>query len=322
MGRYDSHKHPFQYRMNQWSAKRINDGIEREAKSIPCHVTKVDKDFIYVAFETQNGIFTPPTVKIPKSNSQYAREPTQVGDKGYAVPGNYYLGGVTGDAGGNTDFYPRGNLTTLSFNGVSHKQNPQRDYDQLTHMGGPNGWIAGPFQKQQQDQQDQQNQQQQQQQVTAQALRTTTSFRTQQVRQYKDATRIGTLAGPISPPGMGIGGGGILGGIIGMIPGAGAITGALGGLTGALGGLGGQQQQDQTNFSFDKNGKSVMQSKDDKHMVVTDQQNKTTYMKADGTIYHDPGSGKVYLGGDGKKGTYALVATVKGPSINVLARIG
>jgi hypothetical protein len=316
MGRYDSHKFPLQYTLNQWSAKRINTSDERLPKSIPCHVTKVDKDFIYVAFETQNSIFTPPTVKIPKSNSQYAREPTQVGDKGYAVPGDYYLGGVTGDAGGNTDFYPRGNLTTISFNGISHKQNPQRDYDQLTHMGGPNGWIVGPFQKQQQDQQAQQ-QQTSQQGAMAVGFKTTTAFRNQQSKLMKQLGVNPTDVLPGIPP--------ALGQIIGQIPGVGQALGLLGqlqGLAGGLGGLLGGGQQDKTQFSFDKNGKSIMQSKDDKHMVVTDQQNKTTYMKAEQTIYHDPGSGKVYLGGDGKTGTYALVATVKGPSINTLARIG
>jgi hypothetical protein len=115
MGRYDSHKNPFQYRISSWANKKTNDYNEVRPKSIPCHVQKVDKDFIHVAFETANQVFTPPVVKIPQSWSQYSREPTQQGDKGYAVPGHYYLGGVTDDSGGNTDFYPRGNLTTLSF---------------------------------------------------------------------------------------------------------------------------------------------------------------------------------------------------------------
>ena len=287
MGRYDSHKHPFQYRMNQWSAKRINDGIEREAKSIPCHVTKVDKDFIYVAFETQNGIFTPPTVKIPKSNSQYAREPTQVGDKGYAVPGNYYLGGVTGDGGGNTDFYPRGNLTTLSFNGLSHTQNPQRDYDQLTHMGGPNGWIAGPYQKQAQSQQDQQNQQNSQ--TAMMSLRRTTMFRNEQQKFNSVTTFDATTSG----------------------------TSDTGQQTGQQ-----QQNQDLTQFSFDKNGKALVQSKDANHNVTVDQQNKTVSMKSSNIIYHDPGSGKIFLGGDGKTGKYCQVGTTCGISINVWARVG
>jgi hypothetical protein len=304
MGRYDALKHPFAVSMGGWAYRKTNDAQERQPKSIPCHVTKVDKDFITVAFETQNNIFTPPTVKIPQSWSKFSREPTQVGDKGYAVPGDYYLGGVTDDAGGSTDFYPRGNLTTLSFNGISHKKSPDRDYDQLTHMGGPTGWIVGPFQKQQEDQQNQQNQQTQQVQ-TALGLNRTSSFSRQ---QQSLRTKAGLPGLPGIPGLPGLPGGGI-GGIIQQV---------LGGL---LGGQQQQQQKDKTCFSFDKNAKCLIQSKDEKHNVTVDQQNKTVSMKADGTIYHDPGSGKVYLGGDGKDGKYCRIGTECGISQNVYAKV-
>jgi hypothetical protein len=271
--------------MNQWVNKRLNTQTERQAKSMPCHVTKVDKDFIYVAFETQNGIFTPPTVKIPQSWSQYSREPTQVGDKGYAVPGNYYLGGVTGDAGGNTDFYPRGNLTTLSFNGTSHKQNPSRDYDQLTHMGGPNGWIVGPHQKQQQDQQQQQNGGGQS--ASTSMLRPSV-FRLEQERVRKRlgiSTRDATTSGTSS--------------------------------SGSSNGTGQQQQQDQdqTQFSFDKNKKSTVQSIDSEHSMVVDKQNDHAHLSV-------TAGGKAYVGGDGQKGQYARIMTEQGPSTNSYARLG
>jgi hypothetical protein len=283
--------------MNQWAEKRINDSQENQAKSMPCHVTKVDKDFIYVAFETKNSVFTMPTVKIPKSNSQYAREPTQQGDKGYAVPGNYYLGGVTGDAGGNTDFYPRGNLTTLSFNGVSHKQNPDRDYDQLTHMGGPSGWVTQAFQQQQQDQSSQQNG------GTTGGTPTQTVHVTR-TRQFSKPIQMagqpirlrGTPPPVVKPLDPSTGGGG---------------TGG----SGTSSGSGGQQQQDKTLFSFDKNGKSLMQSKDDKHQVIVDQQGKKIALNV-------PTSEKVYAGGDGSQGKYAQVITKDGPSLNTYARIG
>jgi hypothetical protein len=285
MGRYDAHKFPFHYQMNAWAQKRINTRQEREAKSIPCHVTKVEKDFITVAFETQNGIFTPPTVKIPQSMSPYGRNPTQVGDKGYGVPGNYYLGGVTGDAGGNTDFYPRGNLTTLSFEHTSHKQNPDRDVDQLTHMGGPNGWTVGPHKKQQEDQQTQQTQTQ----SSASAstfFRTTNSFRAQQqsLRNVVSSMDVSGISGG-------------------------------GGSSGSSGSSGQQQDDDQTQFSFDKDGKAVVNSKDAEHSLVVDKKNDHAHLSV--TI-----GGKAYLGGDGSKGQYAPVMTAKGPSKNTFARIG
>jgi hypothetical protein len=272
--------------MPLWANKKVNTNIEKQAKSIPCHVTKVDKDFITVAFETQNGIFTPPTVKIPQSMSQYGRDPTQVGDKGYAVPGDYYLGGVTGDAGGNTNFYPRGNLTTLSFQHVSHKQNPDRDVDQLTHMGGPNGWTVGAFKKQQQDQQ--QNGGESGTVGTAATaatfFRTTSSFRAQQQ----------SLRKVISP--MDLGG----------------ITGG-----GGSSGSSGQQQEDdnQTNFSFDKDNVCMMQSKSKDYQVTCDEKSGKITLKV-------PTGKKVYVGGDGSEGQYAQLVTTKGPVINALGRIG
>lgn len=285
MGRYDSIKHPHAYRMSNWATRKTNDHWEKQAKSMPCHVTKVDKDFIYVQFENQNNIFTLPTVKIPQSWSQYSREPTQKGDKGYAVPGHYYLGGVTDDSGGSTDFYPRGNLTTLSFNGVSHKKNPSRDYDQLTHMAGPNGWIVGPFQKQQQDQQ--QQQQQNQSQVALAQFRQTSAFRAQQAKFRKQLNLPSQFE---------------------------ATTSGQSSTSGS--GQDSQQQQnnDKTNFSFDKDGTGIVQSKDDDHIISMSQKDQKAYIKV-------PTSEKVYLGGDGKEGTYCKVATKCGYSINVYARV-
>jgi hypothetical protein len=308
--------------MNQWSQKRTNTASERQTKSIPCHVQEVNKDFIVVAFEPQNGVFTPPTVKIPQSMSPYGRDPTQKGDKGFASPSDYYLGGVTGDAGGNTSFYPRGNLTAMSFQPVSHKQNPDRDYDQLTHMGGPNGWIVGSHQGQSQDQ-GQGNGTSASSGIgsvgTASAavrsmrtaFRTTESFRRAQQKNMKDAGGIiGGIGGIIS----GIPGAGGIGGIVS------SVGGAISSITGALGGQNGQQK-DKTQFSFDKEFKAIVQSVDEKHNLIVDQKNKNVGLTSSQTIYHDPNDGKVYLGGKDSSGM-ARVMTEKGPSKNTYAKVG
>jgi hypothetical protein len=296
MGRYDSHKHPFTYKLNQWSRNRTNNESESKPKSMPCHVVKVEKDFIHIAFETANGIFTPPVVKIPQAMSQYGREPTQVGDKGHAVPGSYYLGGVTGDAGGNTDFYPRSNLTPLSFNGVSHTQNPGRDYDQLTHMGGPTGWITRAFEQQQQDQGSQGSQGGQggqggQSPAVASANFVRNIPRTRMMNIQRRMHGIPQVA----PQAAGNGGG-------------------------SSGGSG-QSSQSQnngptgTNFNFDKNNLCTMQSKDSDHNITVDSQSKKVTLNL-------PVGEWGYAGGDGQKGKYARIMTESGPSVNFKARIG
>ena len=149
MGRYDSHMNPFQYMVNKWGSRRINNNQEQQPKSIPCHIQQIEKDFVHVAFETSNSIFTPPVMKMTQSFSRFGREPSQKGDRALAVPGDYYLGGNTAFAGGRTNYYPRGNLSTLSFQPMSNLKAPSRDYDQHWETGGPNGWRCKVMEDQQ-----------------------------------------------------------------------------------------------------------------------------------------------------------------------------
>lgn len=321
MSRYDSHKHPLSYRLNTWNTTRINNFAEGQPKSMPCHVTKVDKDFIQVAFENQNNVFTLPIVRMAQGWQQYSREPTQVGDKGVAMPGSYYIGGVSDYAGGKTDFYPRGNLTTLQFHGLSHEKNPSRDYDQLTHMGGPNGWIVGWYQKQQQQGDQPQDQQAQfsppqSSNVMAPSLSNNRAYklrngRTVTVRERK-AVRI--QAQPIrlrSSVGTQI---------------LAAPTPATNGTTSTgqttQSSSSDQQQKNQTWFQFDKNYKASMQSYDTNHNVVADQQNKTVSMDSSQTIYTDPHGGIHYVGGNPNKHKHCKIMTECGPSPYAWARIG
>src|SRR6516162_4403246 len=264
MGRYDSHKNPLSYRLNNWAGRRINNNQEQQAKSIPCHIQQIEKDFVHVAFETSNSIFTPPVMKMTQSFSRFGREPTQTKDMGVAVPGNYYLGGNTAFSGGRTYFYPRGNLSTLTFQPMSNLNDPKRDYDQHWETGGPNGWKSKVMEKQQ------------------------------------EQPGGGEPSG--SGPGGGNGGGGGGGATPAMMrvmqqrtPAAlqrrmistFATNGSGGSSSSSSNGQGGQQDQQQQNdlteFSFDKNGKSAVQSKDQKHYLVIDQQNKSARVQSDGT---------------------------------------
>jgi hypothetical protein len=321
--------------MSQWARNKVSAFIEREAKSMPCHVTEIAKDFIKVAFENSNGIFTMPIVKMSQQFSQFSREPTQQGNKGYAVPGNYYMGGVTGDSGGNTNFYPRGNLATLSFNPVSHTQNRERDYDQLTHMGGPNGWNIGSFSKQAGDKDGSQDQGSTSQVAAAsvpaaaytpsgrglsipapislspttkyaitphniQATRNGRNRRMDIQRAIMAKSRgvsIKSLATPIIMPRDASGGG------------------SSGG--GSSGGSSQQSEQpsDKTTYNFDKNGTCTVQSKDTDHNVTVDAQGKKIALNL-------PVGEWGYAGGDGQKGKYARIMTESGPSVNFKARIG
>jgi hypothetical protein len=270
MGRYDSHKNPFQYRMNAWSHRQINSGREQEPKSMPCHVTKIEKDFVHVAFETKNSVFTPPVMKMTQAFSRFGREPTQKGDKGMAVPGDYYMGGITQFAGGGTNFYPRGNLSSLSFNPASNLKAPKRDYDQHWETGGPKGWKVKVMERRQEQQQQQNGQ----------------------------SGTIGGLGGGTGSPGSAQiqrNFTRIMQQRLAIIPFN--IQGRAANGNGSSGnGQSNQQDQeeqeqqqrdkDKTEFSFDKDGKALMRSVDDDNYFYIDQKNSKIEMQGKDKLIH------------------------------------
>jgi hypothetical protein len=232
---------------------------EQESKSIPCHVVKVEKDFIHVAFETKNSIFTPPVMKMTQNFSRFGREPTQVGDKGHANPGDYYMGGNTAFAGGGTNFYPRGNLSTLSFQPLANLKAPQRDYDQHHETGGPHGWKVRTMEKQQEQQQ--QGGQSGTSDTGGGGAQTARAHAMIMSRRNFMAVAVQTAAA-----------------ISALSTGSSSTSS-----TGSTGnGQQSQQQKDadeqeksKTEVSFDKDGKVLLQSVDQDHYHYVDQKNKT-----------------------------------------------
>jgi hypothetical protein len=243
-------------------------------------------------------------MKMTQSFSRFGREPTQVGDRALAVPGDYYLGGNTAFAGGRTNFYPRGNLSSLSFQPMANLKAPQRDYDQHHETGGPNGWKMKVIEEQQQGGWGQQNGGSGGSGNGSAAPSAATVRAHQQIMQRR------------SP-----------------------IMMANGSSNGSSGSSNGQSQQQkpqsstsQTEFSFDKNDVALVRSYDADHWLNIDGQNGNwigqstsnakLQLKGSGKIVHNPGGGAVYLGGDpDKKDRFCLVLTTCGPSANVFAKV-
>jgi hypothetical protein len=283
----------------------VNNSREQEPKAIPCHVQKIEKDFTHIAFETTNSIFTPPVMKMTQSFSRFGREPTQPQDMGMAVPGDYYQGGVTAFAGGRTNFYPRGNLSTLTFQPMANMKAPQRDYDQHHETGGPNGWKVKVMEQQQEGGPGQGGSSggNGASAGASSALASSVSRIHHQIMQQR---------GPIQ-----------------------LANGSSGTGTGASQGVGQEQSKSkntQTEFSFDKNDVALMRSYDADHWLTIDGPNGSwigqstgsakLQLKGSGKIVHNPGGGAVYLGGDpDKKDKFCLVLTTCGPSANVFAKI-
>jgi hypothetical protein len=118
---------------------KAQDTFWNVGKTFPGHVSKIlQNDFIEFTFDA-TGPFTLPKVQIPQAFSKYHREPTQVGDKGYAVPGDISIGVSSGQDGSTPTMYPRGNLGSLTFHPISNKGWPQKDPNMFLVTGGPSG---------------------------------------------------------------------------------------------------------------------------------------------------------------------------------------
>ena len=104
----------------------------------------VKGQIVQVAFDvlqplaSGGNVQLPPTT-IPIATSAYDWVPIQVGDKGYTVAADTYMGGVSGLGGGVADLSSRGNLTNLVFHPVANSN--------WTPGGGASGdmrVITGP----------------------------------------------------------------------------------------------------------------------------------------------------------------------------------
>jgi hypothetical protein len=125
---------------NQVAVNRAQQAIQNTGRALPCRVVKVSGATVTVAFELNSAPWTLPQITIPKAESPWIRMPTQVGDKGVTMPGDAYLGGVSGLGGGTATLARPGNLSALVFVPVSNKSSPPIDQN-AAQVQGPNGAI-------------------------------------------------------------------------------------------------------------------------------------------------------------------------------------
>lgn len=87
---------PLQKSLNDLAIDKALKVIEDIGKSLPCTVKKVTGSILTVSFDLESSPWTLPMIDIPKAESNWIRMPTQVGDKGIAVPAGSYLGETSG----------------------------------------------------------------------------------------------------------------------------------------------------------------------------------------------------------------------------------
>src|SRR5580692_8889340 len=102
-----------QKNLNIHATNRALLAIQETGRSLPCSVTAVDGSLVTVKFEVM-GAWTLPPLTLPKAESAWMRTPTQVGDVGFTVPADTFLGAISGLGGGVADLSKDyGNLSTL-----------------------------------------------------------------------------------------------------------------------------------------------------------------------------------------------------------------
>ena len=133
-------KIPFAASMTNFVKGAIDGRSQLNGQQLPCSVVAIDGSMVTVKFELTSNI-TFPQITVPQAISRYARQPTQVGDKGFLVSADVYLGGMTGLGGGVAN-YSRldANLSTLVFVPLSNTNFPAVDANAY-NITGPNGAV-------------------------------------------------------------------------------------------------------------------------------------------------------------------------------------
>jgi hypothetical protein len=125
--------------LHNFTRTKAADNQHIQPKTFQGHVSAILANDMLEFTLDAIGPYTLPKLQIPQAFSSYHREPTQVGDKGYAVPSDFSIGGTDGVSTGTSNMYPRGNLATHVFHPISNKNFDPRDPNQFLVTGGPSG---------------------------------------------------------------------------------------------------------------------------------------------------------------------------------------
>jgi len=131
---------PLNRTLPRFVQNEITNAAGQNPQSLPVSVVAIEGAFVTVKFELQSTI-TFPLIKVPQAISRYARPPTQVGDKGFVISCDRYLGGVTGLGSGVANYQQiEPNLSTLVFVPLSNTAFPSVDANAY-NITGPNGAV-------------------------------------------------------------------------------------------------------------------------------------------------------------------------------------
>jgi len=128
----------FGLNMNRFTERKLSEAFQAAGKILPASILKQEGNMVTVAFELRDTPYVFPQLTVPLFGPQYIRYPMQPGDKGIVIPGDTYLGGVSGQGGGVADLTPPANLSALVFLPISNTEWDSVD-GQVVTIYGPEG---------------------------------------------------------------------------------------------------------------------------------------------------------------------------------------
>ena len=135
-------KTPLARTLNQFTERKVRGIMALTGQSLPASVVAVvSSGIVTIKFELQNIPYTLPNLTCPLFGPEYIRYPIQKGCKGFVVPADAYLGGVSGLGGGTADLKQRGNLSSLVFFPIGNKGWSTTDDPNAVVIYGPDGAI-------------------------------------------------------------------------------------------------------------------------------------------------------------------------------------
>ena len=121
---------------------KAQDAIQLTGKALPCTVSKViSSGIVEVNFEVDAGPFTLPRIQVPIEYPEYIRYPIQVGDKGFVIPADVRLGGITGLGSGTPNLSRPANLAALTFVWLGNTAWTDATDPNALELYAPNGVI-------------------------------------------------------------------------------------------------------------------------------------------------------------------------------------
>jgi hypothetical protein len=140
MAATNAQKIPALHSLARGMARATANHVQRLGKCLPCSVVDVSGAIITVKFEVNAGPITLPQATMPLFGPEYIRYPIQVGDKGFALSADAYLGQMSSMGDGVADLTEQPNLSTLVFMPIGNKNWFAVDPETVT-IYGPNGVV-------------------------------------------------------------------------------------------------------------------------------------------------------------------------------------